>query len=177
MTKTVGENIRYYRKLSGITQLDLSKKIGVSLMSVRRYESGERLPTIEIIGRIANALNIPIVKIKEDLTWGEHRQTEELNQLEKSTFLFQGIIASLEKIYGFVQEKSVVGNTGWERPYWLVGENPNTFILYESDIDTLVKSMEATIPILVERLKDSRPEIEIVQEITNELNKIKTPEK
>ena len=83
----------------------------------------------------------------------------------------------MKKFTGFVQEKSVVGNTGWERPYWLVGENPNTFILYESDIDTLVKSMEATIPILVERLKDSRPEIEIVQEITNELNKIKTPEK
>ena len=42
---TTGELIKKYRKQAGLTQEQLAKKIGVSLMSVRRYESNERVVT------------------------------------------------------------------------------------------------------------------------------------
>ena len=85
--------------------------------------------------------------------------------------MFEGIVVALEEIYGDVEEKSVIGENGLERPYWVVGKAPNSFILYEDDIEALVESTKASIPALVERLKDTRPETEIVQEITEELNK------
>ena len=66
--------------------------------------------------------------------------------------------------------------SGWQRPYWVVGNAPNTFVLHESDIEALVKSTESLLPALVDRLKDTRPEVEIVQEITSELNQLPPPE-
>ena len=91
-----------------------------------------------------------------------------MKQLERSTLLFEGIVVALEEIYGTVEEKSIMGETGWERPYWLVGKASNSFILYEDDIEALVKSAKASIPALVDRLKDTRPEAEIIQELTKE---------
>lgn len=168
---TIGENIRAIRKERGLTQKELGRLCGIAEITIRQYESEKYQPKIETIEKIAKALGVPIVKIKEDLTWAEHQNTEEVKQLEQSIYLFEGIVGALEEIYGSVEEKDIIGDNGLERPYWVVGKSPNSFILYEDDIETIVKSTKASIPALVERLKDTRPETEIIQEITEELNK------
>lgn len=172
---TVGQNIRAIRKERGLTQNQLGELCGIKEANIRKYELGKANPKIETIEKIAKALGVPIVRIKEDLTWAEHQNTEEIKQLERSTLLFEGIVVALEEIYGTVEEKSIMGETGWERPYWLVGKAPNSFILYEDDIEALVKSAKASVPALVDRLKDTRPEAEVIQEITEELNQLETP--
>ncbi len=53
-----GQNIRQYRKMAGLTQAELAEKVGISTMSVRRYESGERIASRELIGAIAAALGV-----------------------------------------------------------------------------------------------------------------------
>ena len=168
---TVGENIRKLRKERGLTQKQLGELCGINEANIRKYEADKQNAKIETIEKIAKALGVPIVKIKEDLTWAEHQNTEEFKQLEQPTYLFEGIVVALEEIYGAVEEKSIIGENGLERPYWVVGKAPNSFILYEDDIETIVKSAKASIPALVDRLKDTRPEAEIIQEITEELNK------
>lgn len=172
---TVGQNIRAIRKERGLTQNQLGELCGIKEANIRKYELGKANPKIETIEKIAMALGVPIVRIKEDLTWAEHQNTEEIKQLERSTLLFEGIVVALEEIYGTVEEKSIMGETGWERPYWLVGKAPNSFILYEDDIEALVKSAKASVPALVDRLKDTRPEAEVIQEITEELNQLEPP--
>lgn len=168
---TVGENIRKLRKERGLTQKQLGELCGINEANIRKYEADKQNAKIETIEKIAKALGVPIIKIKEDLTWAEHQDTEELKQLEQSTYLFEGIVVALEEIYGAVEEKAIIGDNGLERPYWVVGKAPNSFTLYEDDIETIVKSTKASIPALVDRLKDTRPEAEIIQEITEELNK------
>lgn len=165
---TVGQNIKAIRKERGLTQKELGEACGIDEANIRKYELGKANPKIETVEKIAKALGVPIVRIKEDLTWAEHQNTEEVKQLERSTLLFEGIVVALEEIYGTVEEKSIMGETGWERPYWLVGKASNSFILYEDDIEALVKSAKASIPALVDRLKDTRPEAEIIQELTKE---------
>lgn len=165
---TVGQNIRAIRKERGLTQKELGKLCGIAESNIRKYEADKQNAKIETIEKIAKALGVPIIRIKEDLTWAEHQNTEEVKQLERSTLLFEGIVVALEEIYGTVEEKSIMGETGWERPYWLVGKASNSFILYEDDIEALVKSAKASIPALVDRLKDTRPEAEIIQELTKE---------
>lgn len=166
---TVGQNIRAIRKERGLTQNQLGELCGIKEANIRKYELGKANPKIETIEKIAKALGVSIVRLKEDLTWAEHQNTEEIRQLERSTLLFEGIVVALEEIYGTVEEKSIMGETGMECPYWVIGKAPNTFILHEPDIDALVESTKASIPALVDRLKDSRPEVEVVQEITEEL--------
>lgn len=172
---TVGQNIKAIRKERGLTQKELGEACGIDEANIRKYELGKANPKIETVEKIAKALGVPIVRIKEDLTWAEHQNTEEVKQLERSTLLFEGIVVALEEIYGTVEEKSIMGETGWERPYWLVGKAPNSFILYEDDIEALVKSAKASIPALVDRLKDTRPEAEVIQEIASELNQMEPP--
>ena len=60
MGKYIGECIRKTRKLKGFTQEELAHASGLSVMSIRRYESGERFPSEETLNRIASALQVPI---------------------------------------------------------------------------------------------------------------------
>lgn len=53
---SIGEMIRKRRKYAGITQQDLADAAGISVMSVQRYETGERTPNVEVIRKIVKAL-------------------------------------------------------------------------------------------------------------------------
>ena len=53
---TIGEKIQSIRKNQKITQKELSEKCGCSVISIGRYESGERSPSWESIQKIAAAL-------------------------------------------------------------------------------------------------------------------------
>lgn len=56
MTDHIGDFIRNSRKWRGLTQQELADATGLSVMSIRRYESGERKPTMEIVETIMSAL-------------------------------------------------------------------------------------------------------------------------
>lgn len=49
MSGTLGEKIKYYRKLKGYSQENLADKTSLSKMSIRRYESGERQPGLDAL--------------------------------------------------------------------------------------------------------------------------------
>lgn len=52
---TIGERIRAARKKAGLTQRELAEKSEISLMSIRRYETGERTPSAKVQRRIEAA--------------------------------------------------------------------------------------------------------------------------
>ena len=56
----LGEKIREYRKAAGKTQAGLAKDLGISYMTVRRWETGERAPSIDQIRSVASQLNTSI---------------------------------------------------------------------------------------------------------------------
>ncbi|MFV0441688.1 MAG: helix-turn-helix domain-containing protein [Lachnospirales bacterium] len=55
---TVNEKIKYYRLNNGLTQKELAERSGVSEISIRKYEAGDRNPKPEQIKKIADALGI-----------------------------------------------------------------------------------------------------------------------
>ncbi|WP_051560442.1 helix-turn-helix domain-containing protein [Clostridium beijerinckii] len=57
---TIGEYIKHLRKEQKMTQKELSDHCEIALTSLQRYERDERLPNIEIMGKIANALGVNI---------------------------------------------------------------------------------------------------------------------
>ena len=58
--KTVVENLIYYRKLNGLTQLQLAEKLNYSDKAISKWERGESLPDLFIISCIANIYGITL---------------------------------------------------------------------------------------------------------------------
>ena len=56
--KNFGKLMRRERKKQGMTQAELAEKAGVSTMTIRRYESGDRKPRFEEVLKISDALSI-----------------------------------------------------------------------------------------------------------------------
>lgn len=51
----------------GLTQEAVAKKVGVSLITIGRYERGERRPTVDILPRYAAALDCSVEELLEAL--------------------------------------------------------------------------------------------------------------
>ena len=73
MEPTLGEKIKTYRKKMGLTQEELSKEAGLSKMTIRRYETDQRIPSIITASSIAFALKIPVTALigNEENNWPE----------------------------------------------------------------------------------------------------------
>jgi transcriptional regulator with XRE-family HTH domain len=57
---TIGEHIMLLRKKKGLSQNDLGKAIGTSGDIIGRYERDAMSPTIQVIMRLADALDVSI---------------------------------------------------------------------------------------------------------------------
>lgn len=64
------ENLKTIRESRGLTQTALADLIGTTKQVLSRYESGERVPKISMVQKIATALNVPMSALS-----GESRLT------------------------------------------------------------------------------------------------------
>ena len=63
----IGEKIKCLRTQNKLSRSELSKKSGVSEISIRKYETGERSPKLTSIQKLSKALNIsPYELIRND---------------------------------------------------------------------------------------------------------------
>lgn len=58
----ISEELRFFRKEKKMTQAELAEKAGISVNSIRRYESGDRFPTVETFLKIMDALGEPSMR-------------------------------------------------------------------------------------------------------------------
>lgn len=66
MKRSIGENIRSFRRAKGLTQYDLGKLCGMADSQIGTYERGEIIPRLETLKRIADGLGVKV----EDLRIG-----------------------------------------------------------------------------------------------------------
>lgn len=64
---TVGDQIKKYRKIKGLTQQQLGARLGISQALIGQYETGKRNPKTAQLERIARALEITVDDILEDV--------------------------------------------------------------------------------------------------------------
>lgn len=62
-TKLVGLNIKLARIKAGLSQEELAEKADLSRLTIGTIERGEKAPSVETIGSIADALGIEIHKL------------------------------------------------------------------------------------------------------------------
>ena len=57
--KSVGELIRQIRKSSGMSQIQLAEKVGISYQQVQKYEKGVNRLSVSRMKQISGALGVP----------------------------------------------------------------------------------------------------------------------
>lgn len=62
----LGTRIKNIRESKGLTRNELAHKIGVTDVSIYRYENNKREPKIETLKKIAAALNVPLTDLMND---------------------------------------------------------------------------------------------------------------
>ncbi|HEY3761041.1 MAG TPA: helix-turn-helix transcriptional regulator [Verrucomicrobiae bacterium] len=65
--KLLGDGIRKYRKAAGLTQEKLAERIDINPVYMGQIERGYKVPTIDVLLRIAKALKIHLRNIIGDL--------------------------------------------------------------------------------------------------------------
>lgn len=71
---TIGENIRKYRKMQGLTQKELANLAELNEVTIRSYENGKYKPKLETLRKISKALGVYIGSFIED--WSQFTQDE-----------------------------------------------------------------------------------------------------
>ena len=86
---TVGEKIRQYRLIKGLTQKELGRLSETAETTVRQYEGGKRTPRIDQIEKIAAALGVTPTDL---MGWNKDTfSTDSINQRVKELRLNLGL--------------------------------------------------------------------------------------
>lgn len=93
------DKISKFRKLSGLTQIELAKKVGITTRAIQNYEMGSRIPRIDILTKIANALDVEVNDLVTDSEhfvieaneqYGSKGKADAQQLIEKANALFSG---------------------------------------------------------------------------------------
>ena len=60
------DKIAQIRNARGLTQLELSKKTGITKRAIQNYEAGTRTPRLDVITKIAQALEVDVHELMTD---------------------------------------------------------------------------------------------------------------
>jgi transcriptional regulator with XRE-family HTH domain len=60
--KTIGLKIKSFRKIMGISQMELAGIVGISYQQIQKYEKGISRISVDRLKQIADALGVPITE-------------------------------------------------------------------------------------------------------------------
>ena len=86
-------DIRKARKEAGLTQEDLAQEIGVNRATLSKYESGVISPTLDMLAKIAVALNRPVQDLlgedkPDDFGWSTNEKAIDMqNSIRENRLL------------------------------------------------------------------------------------------
>lgn len=80
MDSSLGKNIKKYRKISKLTQTELGKKIGKSLRMIQSYESGETIPSLDVINNISQETGVNLLNIVGEVDYKQIIDDDSLNE-------------------------------------------------------------------------------------------------
>lgn len=151
---SIGSKIREARKSKKMTQAQLGKAIGVSGAMIGQYETGVRNPKMENLGKIAEALGVPVPYLLEvyDVPASEAQEQYAAHEAQANTDDF--IELAIESVCGKKKEKLISGKYG-KGIIYIFGEGENAFALEEDDYLTIISTTENLIYSLVNSLNIS----------------------
>lgn len=157
-----GKSLRALRTRQGLTLKDLSRLSGVSSDDIARYERGEVQPRRENVAKLAAALGEPIDSIRDGVCWTCGRA--EWEDQDGEALLKQWILQTLTEAYGAAGTGAVKDSRGGIRTCAAVGAPPDSFLLYEEDLEALARAVRSSAGTLAEQFAGRRSEKEVISE-------------
>ena len=83
------KNLKYFRLKNSLTKKELAEKANVSPMAITYYENGERMPSMDIMKRLAQTLNVRVsdfLAVRNEhlvFTHGEFRKNASMSQSQQ----------------------------------------------------------------------------------------------
>ncbi|GCL74855.1 XRE family transcriptional regulator [Paenibacillus naphthalenovorans] len=95
--KTIGERIKYIRKLKNMNQTAFATKIGISQGTLSEIESGKGTPSLDVIIHISNNFRL-------DMNWLINNSVENSYILNKDEY---EVISSFRKLETLAKEEVI----------------------------------------------------------------------
>lgn len=144
----IGDNIKRLRKINGLTQSDLGKKLGITQSAIGQFEKGTSSLKIETIEKIAKALNVPIsallVGVDMDYNKFSHHKSKNAKEIQKRL----AIIKFLDCLYDSASITKVkiydkkTGNVNFNDEYVNILSNNLSFIIDNDIINCLLNIIQ-----------------------------------
>ena len=101
---TIGENIRKYRKQKHMTQRELANTLGMRDAAISKYEKGIVSPSLDVLKKIAAALNVDVIEILYEPTkniseMSQNEIKELMNKMKNVSEEFEKSVQNLNKAY------------------------------------------------------------------------------
>ena len=64
----ISKNIKKFRNLSGISQVELAKKTGLTRNYLTLLENGKRMPSVPTLNKISKVLGVPVPILTVDIS-------------------------------------------------------------------------------------------------------------
>lgn len=131
--KIIGEQIRQHRKVKGLTQEELAKASDLSTMSIRRYESGDRIAPQEALTKIAKALGVHLRDLADTSIWEEF--DKQYPDMGENVARFGAVTAYLKEM-GFSVDFAPEGEEG-ESYSAALGKDEHTAVFTQTEFEEL----------------------------------------
>ena len=92
---SVGERIKTLRECLNMTQEELGKKIGVTGVTIMRYEKGQRKINVNALEKIAQVLNVEALYLlsgKTDAEWKDKMNVEVATSIQQEKEYWESVL-------------------------------------------------------------------------------------
>ena len=92
---SVGERIKTLRESLNMTQEELGKKIGVTGVTIMRYEKGQRKINVNVLEKIAQVLNVEALYLlsgKTDAEWKDKMNVEVATSIQQEKEYWESVL-------------------------------------------------------------------------------------
>jgi len=125
----IGDNIKKYRKLARITQVQLAEKIQKSESTVRKYEANNVKPDFAVLNDIADALGCTLMDLLD-----ENKKSSNINFIEITQF---GYLKEYVKTLGY----EVIADES--DGYLVIKTNESEYEITQFQLDDLLNSSKS----------------------------------
>lgn len=136
---TIGDNIKKYRKLARMTQVELAQKINKSESTIRKYEANNVKPDFSVLDDIANVLGCTLIDLVNTTDMS-------IDSISKSYYLEQYINSLGYEITGNESEG-----------YLIIKALDGTYEITEKDLEELETTIKSFVLFKIQEIiKKSR---------------------
>ena len=99
----IGSRVRHLRKEHGLSQEDLGERAGLSYKYIGEIERGQTNPTVDVLFRIASALNVQLDELFFDVEGYKHASRKSQLRQEIAHILSSMTLSQLQIVLRIVR--------------------------------------------------------------------------